>query len=129
MRKGPGVDADPLRKVRKGAGLGAEIVRKVRNRLEPVKSERSDARSPKSSCGSSAGLEAQLTFSGAELYGDVGFVTASLFLVPEMVLGELLGRIARVSPPERLAYVVELGFRNLGLAIVVTLGPQESTWR
>jgi BASS family bile acid:Na+ symporter len=50
-----------------------------------------------------------------------GFVTASCFLVPAMVLGELLGRLRRVSPGERLAYVVEHGFRNLGLAIVVTV--------
>ncbi len=38
-----------------------------------------------------------------------------------MVLGEILGRIARVPPAERLAYVVELGFRNLGLAAMVTV--------
>ncbi len=50
-----------------------------------------------------------------------GFLTASLFLVPAMFLGEIVSRLARMPPPERLAYVVELGFRNLGLAIVVTV--------
>ncbi len=50
-----------------------------------------------------------------------GFWTASLFLVPAMALGEILGRLFRVAPGERLAYVVELGFRNLGLAVVVTV--------
>ncbi len=38
-----------------------------------------------------------------------------------MAVGEVLGRIAGVVPAERLAYVVELGFRNLGLAVVVTV--------
>lgn len=38
-----------------------------------------------------------------------------------MALGELLGRVLRVPAAERLAYVVELGFRNLGLAVVVTV--------
>lgn len=56
---------------------------------------------------------------GAELVP--GAMTASLFLVPAMAVGELLGRIARVAPAERLAWVVELGFRNLGLAVVVTV--------
>ena len=50
-----------------------------------------------------------------------GFVAASLFLLPAMVLGEVLGRVARARPAERLAYVVELGFRNLALAVVVTV--------
>lgn len=50
-----------------------------------------------------------------------GFLTASLFLVPAMFLGEIVARLARMPPSERLAYVVELGFRNLGLAIVVTV--------
>ncbi len=50
-----------------------------------------------------------------------GTLTASLFLLPAMALGEVLGRIARVAPAERFAYVVELGFRNLGLAVVVTV--------
>ena len=56
---------------------------------------------------------------GTELFP--GFVAASLFLVPAMVLGEVLGRVARARPAERLAYVVELGFRNLALAVVVTV--------
>ena len=38
-----------------------------------------------------------------------------------MALGELGGRILRVAPGERLAYVIEIGFRNLGLAVVVTV--------
>ncbi len=50
-----------------------------------------------------------------------GFLTASFFLIPAMFLGELLAQLARVPAPERLAYVVELGFRNLGLAVVVTV--------
>ncbi len=48
-----------------------------------------------------------------------GAATASLFLVPAMALGEILGRIAGVPEAERLTYV--LGFRNLGVAIVVTV--------
>lgn len=50
-----------------------------------------------------------------------GFATASLFLVPAMILGEILGRILGVSRGARLAYVIELGFRNMGIAIVVTV--------
>ncbi len=50
-----------------------------------------------------------------------GAVTASLFLVPAMILGEVLGRITGAPEAERLAYVVELGFRNLGVAIVVSV--------
>ncbi len=50
-----------------------------------------------------------------------GAATASLFLVPAMALGEILGRIVGIPEAERLAYVVELGFRNLGVAIVVTV--------
>ena len=50
-----------------------------------------------------------------------GAVLASFFLVPSMILGDLWGRLTRVPPEERLAYVVEFGFRNLGLAIVVTV--------
>ncbi len=50
-----------------------------------------------------------------------GAFTAGLFLVPAMIAGEVLGRIARFTPAERFAYAVELGFRNLGLAVVVTV--------
>ena len=50
-----------------------------------------------------------------------GWLTASLFLLPSMALGELVGRALRLPPAERLTYVIELGFRNLGLAILVTV--------
>jgi len=50
-----------------------------------------------------------------------GFLTASLFLLPAMALGELLGRSLGEQPAERLAYVLELSFRNLGLAVVMTV--------
>ncbi len=50
-----------------------------------------------------------------------GIITASFFILPAMALGELSGRVARMPAGERLAYVVELGFRNLGLATVVTV--------
>ena len=36
-------------------------------------------------------------------------------------LGELVGRALRLGPAERFTYVLELGFRNLGLAILVTV--------
>ncbi len=43
-----------------------------------------------------------------------------LFLLPAMAVGEILGRWVHLAPTARLAWVLELGFRNLELAIVVT---------